>query len=299
MNAVSPEMSSAVIPAGWKDITFGWTLDLNWTGLIDAVNTKIDTDGYSLFTIFFMLVLVQGIPCERRGACSELRHAADAGDEVAEGSRKDERVRHTVVLFFPRYMMIAGLTVLALVFLSPMLRNMGQGIDFEMVLPYALKNLIPVGWVGLILAGLLAAFMSTYAATINAAPAYVVNDIYKRFINPNAEPRRYVRLSYLVSVTFVILGFAFGFIVESINQVTLWIVNALWGGYTAANVLKWYWWRLERIWIFLGHGHRHRRIHRDPVAVPDRRRPVCLPVHPGDLVRRLHRRELPHPSRAG
>jgi MFS family permease len=129
---------------------------------------------------------------------------------------------------------------------------MGQGIDFEMVLPYALKNLIPVGWVGLILAGLLAAFMSTYAATINAAPAYVVNDIYKRFINPNAEPKRYVRLSYLVSVTFVILGVAFGFVVESINQVTLWIVNALWGGYTAANVLKWYWWRLNGYGYFWG-----------------------------------------------
>jgi len=129
---------------------------------------------------------------------------------------------------------------------------MGPDIDFEMVLPYALKNFIPVGWEGLVLAGLLAAFMSTYAATINAAPAYVVNDIYKRFINANAEPKRYVRLSYIVSVVFVILGFAFGFVVESINQVTLWIVNALWGGYTASNLLKWYWWRLNGYGYFWG-----------------------------------------------
>jgi len=120
------------------------------------------------------------------------------------------------------------------------------------VLPYALKNLIPVGLVGLLMAGLIAAFMSTYAATINAAPAYVVNDIYKRFINPNAPPRTYVRLSYVISVVFVLLGFAFGFIVESINQVTLWIVNALYGGYTAANVLKWYWWRLNGYGYFWG-----------------------------------------------
>lgn len=158
----------------------------------------------------------------------------------------------SVVLFFPRYMMIAGLTVLALAFYSPQLIAMGPGIDFEMVLPYALKELIPVGLVGVLMAGLLAAFMSTYAATINAAPAYVVNDIYKKFINPDAPPRTYVRLSYVITIVFVILGFAFGFIVESINQVTLWIVNALWAGYTAANVLKWYWWRLNGYGYFWG-----------------------------------------------
>jgi len=157
-----------------------------------------------------------------------------------------------VVLCFPRYMMIAGLTVLALAFFSPQMKAMGPNIDFEMVLPYALKNLIPVGWVGLILAGLIAAFMSNYAATINAAPAYVVNDIYKRYINPNDHPKKYVRMSYIVSVVFVLLGFAFGLIVGSINEVMLWIVNALWPGYTAANVLKWYWWRLNGYGYFWG-----------------------------------------------
>jgi hypothetical protein len=47
----------------------------------------------------------------------------------------------------------------------------------------------------------------------------------------------------------VIVGFGFGFLVTSINDITLWIVSALWGGYTASNVLKWYWWRLN------GHGY--------------------------------------------
>lgn len=91
--------------------------------------------------------------------------------------------------------------------------------------------------------------MSNYAATINAAPAYVVNDIYKRFINPHAEERVYVRLSIITTIAFVIVGFGFGFLVDSINQVTMWIVGALYGGYTASNVLKWYWWRLN------GHGY--------------------------------------------
>ena len=57
--------------------------------------------------------------------------------------------------------------------------------DFEKLLPIVLTHYVPAGVVGLLLAGLLAAFMSNFAATINAAPAYIVNDIYKRFINPN------------------------------------------------------------------------------------------------------------------
>lgn len=251
MMAISPDMLNAVIPNGWKDIFFGWTLNLNWSGLIDAVNTKIQNDGYGLFTIFFMMLLFKGILVSAAGPAPNY----DMQRVLATRTPKEAAKMSwfvSIVLFFPRYMMITGLTVLALVYYSPQLRAMGAGIDFEMVLPYALKNLIPVGWIGLILAGLLAAFMSTYAATINAAPAYVVNDIYKRFINPNAEPKKYVRMSYLVSVVFVLLGFAFGLVVESINQVTLWIVNALWGGYTAANVLKWYWWRLNGYGYFWG-----------------------------------------------
>jgi len=251
MNAVTPAMLNAVIPAGWKEIFFGWNLNLNWTGLIDAVNTKIQADGYSLFSIFFMLVVFKGVLVSAAGPAPR----GDMQRVLATRSPKDASKMSffvNVALFFPRYMMIAGLTVLALAFFSPQLKAMGPGIDFEMVLPYALKNLIPVGWVGLILAGLIAAFMSNYAATINAAPAYIVNDIYKRFINPDDKPKKYVRMSYIVSVVFVLLGFGIGMIVGSINEVMLWIVNALWPGYTAANVLKWYWWRLNGYGYFWG-----------------------------------------------
>ncbi|MGA9120387.1 MAG: sodium:solute symporter family protein [Bacteroidota bacterium] len=251
ITTVSPGTLDAFIPLGWKDIFFGWNLNLNWTGIIDAVNTKIQQDGYSLFTIFFMLLVFKGFLVSFAGPAPNY----DMQRILATRSPKDAAKMSwfvNIVLFFPRYMMITGLTVLALVFFSPQFKAMGANIDFEMVLPYALKNLIPVGWVGLILAGLIAAFMSNYAATINAAPAYVVNDIYKRFINPDAAPKKYVNMSYIVSIAFVLLGFGFGMIVGSVNQVMQWIVNALWGGYTAANVLKWYWWRLNGYGYFWG-----------------------------------------------
>jgi Na+/proline symporter len=158
----------------------------------------------------------------------------------------------SVVLFFPRYLMISGLTVLALVYFSPRLNTMGANIDFELILPYTIKNFVPIGLMGILLAGLLSAFMSTFAATVNAGSAYIVNDIYKRFINPEAKQKTYLVMSYICSLAVVIVGIGFGFIVESIDSVTQWIVSALWGGYAIANVLKWYWWRLNGYGYFWG-----------------------------------------------
>jgi Na+/proline symporter len=52
--------------------------------------------------------------------------------------------------------------------------------------------------------------------------------------------------------TILAVGFAFGFMAESVNQMTQWIVQGLWGGYTAANVLKWHWHRLNGFGYFWG-----------------------------------------------
>jgi hypothetical protein len=94
--------------------------------------------------------------------------------------------------------------------------------------------------------------MSTYAATVNASPAYIVNDIYKRYINPNASQRRYVWMSYATSIAVVIVGTAFGFMTERLNDIVKWLTFALYGGYTAANVLKWHWWRFNSYGYFWG-----------------------------------------------
>lgn len=251
INKVKPEALNAVIPDGWKDIFFGWHLNLDWTGVLDSVNTRIAGDGYSLFTLFFGMLVFKGYLVSLAGPAPNYdMQRILATKSPKEASKMSGLV--SVVLFFPRYMMIAGLTVLALVFFRSELVGMGDQIDFELILPYAMANFVPVGLLGILMAGLLAAFMSTFAATVNAAPAYLVNDIYKRFINPNADRKVYVRMSYLCSFLVVVVGIAFGFVVESIDSITQWIVNALWGGYTAANVLKWYWWRFNGYGYFWG-----------------------------------------------
>ncbi|MEP3387222.1 MAG: sodium:solute symporter family protein [Reichenbachiella sp.] len=245
---VSPEELNAVIPAGWKELFFGWTLDLDWTGLIDSVNVKIQEDGFSLFTFFFLMMVFKGVMSSMAGPVPNYdMQRILAAKSPSEAAKMSGIV--SLVMFVPRYMMVAGLTILALVFLGPKIQSSQEAFDFELILPYAIQNFIPVGLTGLLIAGLLAAFMSTYAATVNAAPAYFVNDIYKKYINPNGSKTLYVRMSYWASVVLVIIGVGFGFLVESINEITQWIFGALFGGYSAANVLKWYWWR------FNGHGY--------------------------------------------
>jgi SSS family solute:Na+ symporter len=249
--SISPEQLRRMIPYGWMTPFFGWHLNLDWTGLMNAVNTKIAEDGYGLFGFFFMMLLFQGILKSTAGPAPNY----DMQRVLATRSPKDAAKMNwfvNVVMIFPRYVLVSGITVLALVYFSPQLNAMGTNIDFEMILPDIIRNVLPIGLVGLLLAGLIAAFMSNYAATINAAPAYVVNDIYKRFINPYGSEKKYVTLSRITTIAFVVVGFAFGYMVESINQVTLWITSALYGGYTASNVLKWYWWRLNGQGYFWG-----------------------------------------------
>ena len=251
MYKVSPEALKSVMPAGWENIFFGWHLGLDWSHLIPEVHNKISQDGYELFGYFVMMLVFKGILISAAGPAPNYdMQRILSTKNPREASMMSAWVN--VVLTPPRYFMITGLTVLALVFFSGDIVGMGHKIDFEMILPMALDRFVPVGLLGLLIAGLLAAFMSNFAATVNAAPPYLVNDIYKRYINPNASPKTYMRMSYLASLLVVVLGISFGWFVTSINEVVTWIVTALWGGYTASNVLKWYWWRFNGYGYFWG-----------------------------------------------
>jgi SSS family solute:Na+ symporter len=244
MTRTTPELIAANVPEGWSNLFFGWRLDLDWSGLVDAINDSIAADGYSLFTIFFMMILFKGILTSMAGPTPNY----DMQRSLATRSPKETALMSfftSVVQFFPRYLLITGITILAVVFYSPELKAMGSAVDFEQILPYVIRNFIPVGLVGFLLAGLLAAFMSTFDSTVNAGAAYLVNDIYKRYIRPDETQKKYVKISYLASILVVITGVFFGFMTESINAVLQWIVAGLYGGYIAPNFLKWYWWRLN------------------------------------------------------
>src|SRR5690606_10853376 len=250
--SVTADQINAVVPEGWKDLSFGWTLNLDWSATpLPFVNDKIEQDGFGLFGLLFMMMLFKGIFASLAGPVPSYDMQRILSTRTpADAARMS--ISTILVMYIPRYFMVAGFGVLALVLLQPELSAMGAGIDFEKILPLTISRYIPIGLQGLLLAGLLSAVMGTFSAFVNAAPAYIVNDIYKKYINPNAPQKKYIRMSIISSVVLVMVGITFGFFASSLNKLTLWITSALYGGYAAANVLKWIWWRFSGMGYFFG-----------------------------------------------
>ena len=249
-NAVTYDQISNVVPGGWENLFFGWTMDLDWSQTLPQLNEKIKTDGFEIIGALFMMMLFKGFFSSLAGPVPgyDMQRLLSAKNPYEAAKMSGFTI---LVLFSPRYLMIAAFAVLALVFLTPELSNMSQ-IDFETILPYSISKFVPVGLKGLLLAGLLAAFMGTFAAVINAAPAYIANDLLKNNLLPNKSEKTYVKYGYLSSLLLVIIGVIFGFFASSLNSITLWITASLFGGYTAANVLKWIWWRFNGYGYFWG-----------------------------------------------
>jgi Na+/proline symporter len=255
IDKVSPQALSKVVPAGWNELLFGWKLNLDWGGLINQLNTKIVEDGYSLFGVVIMMMLFKGLLVSMAGPTPGygMQHVLSTRNPREAAL---ENWWMSIVQLIPRFLMITGIAVLGLVYFSPQVNQMlaaGEKFDFEKILPYVIKDFVPVGLVGVLLAGLLAAFMSTFDSTVNAGAAYIVNDIYKRYINPGASARRYVRFSYFSSILLVVVAVAIGiFKIKSIHEITTWIAFGLYGGYVAPNILKWHWWRFNGYGYFAG-----------------------------------------------
>jgi len=257
MMKTTPDQVAAAVPAGWDNLFFGWRLDLDWQGLIPQLNEKIygaQGDGYSLYLLFIGMLFFKGILVSMAGPTPNyaIQHTLSTRSPREAAL---ENLMMALVSLAPRFLLIAGIAVLGLVFFSPDVAVMaakGAKVDFEKILPDVVQRYLPVGCKGLILAGLLAAFMSTFVSTANSGVAYIVNDIYKRYLNPSAPARKLVMMGYFWSAMVILAGIGFGFYTGSVQQVTEWVANALVPAFVAPNVLKWHWWRFNGWGFFAG-----------------------------------------------
>lgn len=240
------------VPAGWENPFFSWKLDLDWNNIVPDANKKITDDGYGLFGIFFMMMLFKGVLASLAGPAPNYdMQKILSTRSPREASKMSGFV--SIVLLPIRYSMIIGLTVLALLYYHQLdLGDTSAGTDFEKVLPATINAFLPVGILGLVLTGLLGAFMGTFSGTLNAAQAYIVNDIYLKYVDPHAPNKRIISMNYLVGLIVVVIGIVLGFFTKNVNSILNWIVGGLYGGYIAANMLKWYWWRFNARGFFWG-----------------------------------------------
>jgi Na+/proline symporter len=240
------------VPRGWESPFFNWRLNLDWSNIIPAANKKINDDGFGIFGLFFMMMLFKGVFASLAGPAPNYDMQKILSTRSPEDASKMSGFV-SIILLPVRYALVMGLTVLALLYYNQLdLTAAGGGTDFEKILPGAINNFLPVGILGLVLTGLLGAFMGTFSGTLNAAQAYIVNDIYLRHVNPGASTKKVMRVNYLVGTLVVVIGILSGLVVKDVNTVLQWIVSGLYGGYIASNMFKWYWWRFNASGFFYG-----------------------------------------------
>jgi SSS family transporter len=108
----------------------------------------------------------------------------------------------------------------------------------------AMLNLLPAGLIGLLIAALLSAFMSTISTHLNWGSSYVVNDFYKRFIRPDAPQNELVNVGRVSTVVLMILAALLALALENALQ-AFNILLQIGAGTGLIFILRWFWWRIN------------------------------------------------------
>ena len=115
--------------------------------------------------------------------------------------------------------------------------------DSEKAYVVMMVRYLPAGLLGLVVASLLAAFMSTIDTHVNLAASYYVNDIHRRFISPDEEPGKYVTIARIASVFILLEGALLASISSSISDLFTFFLAFL-SGVGPIYMLRWLWWRV-------------------------------------------------------
>ena len=118
--------------------------------------------------------------------------------------------------------------------------------DREMAYPTLMKRYLPAGMLGLVFASLVAAFMSSVSAQVNWGASYLVNNVYRRFLAPNASDRSLVWAGRFASLIITAVASSVAFNLHSIGE-TFRLLIALGTGTGAVLILRWFWWRIN-VW---------------------------------------------------
>jgi SSS family transporter len=116
--------------------------------------------------------------------------------------------------------------------------NAEQGYVMLMV------QLLPAGVLGLFLAAMLAAFMSTIDTHVNVGAAYMINDIYRRFLHKGASKKHYVFASRVATVIMLVLAVIIAHYLDNVKTAWYWL-SKLVAGYGFILVIRWFWWRIN------------------------------------------------------
>jgi solute:Na+ symporter, SSS family len=116
-------------------------------------------------------------------------------------------------------------------------------IGHDMAYP-AMLVFLPSGFLGLMVAGLLAAYVSTISTHLNWGTSYLVHDLYRRFVRPEATERHYVLIGRIVTALLMVLAAGMTFLLES-ARTGFELLLSIGAGSGLLYLLRWYWWRIN------------------------------------------------------
>jgi solute:Na+ symporter, SSS family len=118
-----------------------------------------------------------------------------------------------------------------------------QLADRELAYPLLMGRFLPAGLLGLVVASLIAAFMSTIDTHVNWGASYLVQDVYRRFLRPAASARECVRVARLSVVGLAVLAGLTALVVQNISEVWVFLL-VLGSGLGSVSAARWYWARV-------------------------------------------------------
>jgi Na+/proline symporter len=108
----------------------------------------------------------------------------------------------------------------------------------------AMLKFLPVGFMGLMVAGLLAAYVSTLSTHLNWGTSYLVHDFYRRFVRTDAPEKHYVLVGRLVTAGLMLLAALVTFVLDSARS-NFELLMSIGAGTGLIYLLRWFWWRIN------------------------------------------------------
>jgi Na+/proline symporter len=108
----------------------------------------------------------------------------------------------------------------------------------------AMLTFLPSGVLGIMVAGLLAAYVSTISTHLNWGTSYLVHDLYRRFLRPDADERHYVLAGRVVTAALMAVAAALTLVLDS-ARATFNLLLSIGAGTGLLYLLRWFWWRIN------------------------------------------------------
>ena len=132
------------------------------------------------------------------------------------------------------------LTGLATLVLYPQLSIADKKLGYV----FAMRDYLPTGLLGMLVAAFFAAYMSTISTHLNWGTSYVVNDFYRRFVKKDAEEKDYVRVSRITTILLMLVSVVVTIFIQTISGAWTFIIEAG-AGLGLVLIFRWYWWRVN------------------------------------------------------